>query len=172
MSPDLDQLARHYGLSRSAIDVLANAIEHGNGRIAQFNHPELGGMGQWMPGMVMIGDMFNDTLKAKVAQVCSVLASAYSAGTQPGFEGMPAAKSWWPEALGQASMTGQQNDARYAYFPAMRRLAIKRGDQLTLYDTAEHVITGVGQQQSNDMRTLVFQTTRGPLRETDLRRIT
>ena len=36
---------------------------------------------------------------------------------------------------------------RYAYFPAARRLAIRRGGSVTLYDTADHAISGVQQQQ-------------------------
>ncbi|MFM8524351.1 MAG: hypothetical protein ACKOCM_01815, partial [Cyanobacteriota bacterium] len=45
-----------------------------------FNHPELGGSGQWMAsGMMMIGDMFNNGLKARVDGLCrdvsAVLAS-------------------------------------------------------------------------------------------------
>jgi hypothetical protein len=42
--------------------------------MAQFDHRELGGAGQWMPGgMTMVGDMFNHGLKAKVDGLCSEL---------------------------------------------------------------------------------------------------
>lgn len=59
--------------------------------MAQFDHPELGGKGQWMQGgMVMVGDMFNHALKAKVTELCTALAlllpadslSASPAGSQ------------------------------------------------------------------------------------------
>ena len=46
----------------------------GGGTMAQFNHPEFGGMGQWTRGgMTMVGDMFNNALKAKVDGLCSEL---------------------------------------------------------------------------------------------------
>ena len=38
-------------------------------------HPDLGGMGQWSQGgMVMVGDMFNNALKARVDALCAELA--------------------------------------------------------------------------------------------------
>jgi hypothetical protein len=42
--------------------------------MAQFSHPELGGMGQWSRGgMIMIGDMFNNGLKSRVDALCNDL---------------------------------------------------------------------------------------------------
>lgn len=54
---------------------------------------------------------------------------------------------WWPAELGRPSSSGGQNDAAYAYFPGPRRLAIRRGTAITLYDTGDHSISGVQQQQ-------------------------
>lgn len=52
------------------------ALEQGGGTIAQFSHPEAGGNGQWMlGGMTIVGDMFNDRLKATVNALCSDLSS-------------------------------------------------------------------------------------------------
>jgi hypothetical protein len=43
--------------------------------MAQFRHPEFGGTGQWMRcGMIMIGEMFNNTLKARVEALCNDIA--------------------------------------------------------------------------------------------------
>ena len=56
---------------------------------------------------------------------------------------------WWPDEWGRPSSSGGQNDAAYAYFPATRRLAIKRGTEITLYDTGDHAISGVHQQQGS-----------------------
>jgi len=53
---------------------LLQALLNSNGTMAQFDHRELGGAGQWMPGgMTMVGDMFNHGLKAKVDGLCSEL---------------------------------------------------------------------------------------------------
>ena len=53
---------------------LLRSLVNGNGTMAQFNHPELGGGGQWMrDGMTMVGDMFNHDSKAKVEGLCSGL---------------------------------------------------------------------------------------------------
>ena len=68
-------LAQRYGVSADAVMNLLQALLAGNGAMAQFNHPELGGSGQWMQGgMTMVGDMFNQGLKAKVDGLCSELA--------------------------------------------------------------------------------------------------
>jgi hypothetical protein len=51
-------------------------LTDGNGTMAQFNHWELGGGGQWMQGgMTMVGDMFNNSLKAKVDGLCFELSN-------------------------------------------------------------------------------------------------
>src|SRR5271169_3970317 len=53
---------------------LLQALVNSNGSMAQFNHSELGGGGQWMRGgMTMVGDMFNYGLKSKVDGLCSEL---------------------------------------------------------------------------------------------------
>ena len=56
-----------YSVSTDAVVTLLQSLVDGDGTMAQFNHRELGGGGQWMPGgMTMVGDMFNHGLKAKV----------------------------------------------------------------------------------------------------------
>ncbi|KAJ9435871.1 hypothetical protein DIPPA_27229 [Diplonema papillatum] len=64
----VDSLAQKYGFSPQAVQHLAVAVQSGNGACAQFNHPGLGGMGQWARGgMLMIGDAFNHGLKHRVS---------------------------------------------------------------------------------------------------------
>ena len=76
-----DVAARH-GFSPDAVTHVLIALDQGGGTQAQFNHWELGGMGQWsMGGMTMIGDMFNNGLKARVDSLCSDLSNKL-AGTQ------------------------------------------------------------------------------------------
>jgi hypothetical protein len=62
--------------------------------------------------------------------------------------------------LGRPSSSGGQNDASYAYFPGPRRLAIRRGGAITLYDTLDHAICGV-QQQQGSRGSLEFSSQRG-----------
>jgi hypothetical protein len=106
-------------------------------------------------GMTMVGDMFNSGLQSTVSGICSELSSRMASGevlvtpaarTSGGAFGS-AGGDWWPSDLGRPSSSGGQNDAAYAYFPGPRRLAIRRGSQVTLYDTGEHAISGVQQQQ-------------------------
>ncbi|HVZ34439.1 MAG TPA: SHOCT domain-containing protein, partial [Polyangiaceae bacterium] len=54
---------------------------------------------------------------------------------------------WWPSPLGVPSATGAQNDVRYAYFANQRRLAVKTGSDVWVYDTLDHQIGGFAQQQ-------------------------
>src|SRR6266704_5225600 len=73
-------LAQHYGVSTEAVLTLLRALVHGHGTMAQFDHRELGGRGQWMQsGMVMVGDMFNQALKARVDGLCTALAALLAA---------------------------------------------------------------------------------------------
>lgn len=76
-----DVAARH-GFSPDAVTHVLLAVDQGGRSQAQFNHFELGGMGQWsLGGMIMIGDMFNNGLKARVDSLCTELSNALS-GTQ------------------------------------------------------------------------------------------
>ena len=73
-------LAQRYGVSADAVVTLLQALVHGHGTRAQFDHPDVGGRGQWMPGgMVMVGDMFNQALKATVDGLCVALAALLAA---------------------------------------------------------------------------------------------
>jgi hypothetical protein len=72
----VNDLAQRYGFSPAAVASLLEAVIHGQGRMAQFNHPELGGSGQWMAGgMIMLSDMFNHALKTRVDGLCGELAT-------------------------------------------------------------------------------------------------
>jgi len=72
----VEDVAQRHGVSTDAVLALLLALAAGHGTAAQFNHPELGGMGQWSQGgMLMIGDMFNNALKYKVDQLCTELAA-------------------------------------------------------------------------------------------------
>jgi hypothetical protein len=167
-------LARRYGVSTDAVRTLLAAVLAGNGTRAQFSHPELGGSGQWMAGgMTMVGDMFNHGLKATVsglaAELSNLLASTQvytpgpaPAGGRPGPVHPANLRTWWPADLGQPSSVGSQNDSRYAVFPAARRLAVQSGDgPVRIYDTLDHVIGGVQQQQGGTPGTLSFSSQHG-----------
>ena len=70
----IDELSRRFGVSTEAVTALLHALIDGNGTMAQFHHPELGGSGQWMRGgMTMVGDLFDQGLRAKVDGLCSEL---------------------------------------------------------------------------------------------------
>ena len=183
----VEGLAQRYGFSVEAVLVLLRAVAAGNGYQAQFNHPELGGMGQWSQGgMIMIGDMFNQGLKYNVSALCDEL-SGYLRN-QPLFAPAPvqnqmqsqgsgfggaslfvqgSGSNWWPADLGSASSTGAQNDMLYACFPATRRLAIRIGGQTRVYDTGDHQIGGFSQQQGGD-QSLTFTSQYGVVRVADL----
>jgi hypothetical protein len=204
----INDLAQRYGVSTDAVMALLQALINGHGTMAQFNHWELGGRGQWMQGgMTMVGDMFNYVLKAKVDGLCTELSqllaqqpfvplplgsqsqwqgrqqqqqggppltptSTFASGLQGGpqqqqqggygspglFVGrpevslfVPAAQgssgNWWPAELGSPSGIGSQNNMCYAYFANARRLAVEINGHVTVYDTLDHQISGVSQQQ-------------------------
>jgi Short C-terminal domain len=51
--------------------------------------------------------------------------------------------------------------------PATRRLVIEQSGKATVYDTGDHLITGVSQQQAGDP-SLTFTSQHGPVRIADL----
>ena len=167
----LDALARQHDFSAQAVAVMRDALEQGNGRLAQFDHPEFGGAGQWMQGgMIMIGDMFNNQLKSRVDALCSALsawlaqqpAAAQRHAAQRPTQDAGTQDNWWPAGLSDPTTTGQQNAMRYAYFERERRLAIDDGGRIVVYDTQDHRISGVSQQQSTS-RSLTFSSQHGPI---------
>ncbi len=175
----INDISNRYGLSVDAVTHMLIAVSNGGGTMAQFNCPELGGGGQWMQGgMTMVGDMFNNGLKNTVDNLCSELSNllyqgspifapvkqpvARQSGQQQSQGGSFGQNSifisggsqgnWWPDNLnlGVASSTGGQNNIRYAVFPQSHRLAIEINGSVTVYDTLDHQIGGVSQQQSGD----------------------
>ncbi|WP_375456400.1 SHOCT domain-containing protein [uncultured Methylobacterium sp.] len=151
----LQIVAERHGVSLDAVRHLMRALEAGHGTMAQFDHPELGGMGQWFSGgMVMVGRMFDAELKARVAGLCADLAGSLPAAGWSGAGGTAGVRgggAWWPAGLGSPSSAGAQNGLRYAYFPETRRLAIESGTGVALYDTGGHHISGVS-QANGDLR--------------------
>jgi hypothetical protein len=59
----------------------------------------------------------------------------------------PPDSSWWPQGLSNPGSSGGQNGLRYAFFPDQRRLAVEQNGKVTQYDTGDHQISGVSQQQ-------------------------
>jgi hypothetical protein len=171
MPDNISEIAQRHGFTADAARAVAEALRYGGGRMAQFNHPELGGMGQWVAGgMLMIGDMFNNGLKARVDALCRDLAASpgpipAAAEQQPG-----QTRNWWPDGLGNPSATGAQNDMRYACFPDQRRLAVMRDGLVRVYDTGDHRIGGFSQQQSGT-QSLTFTSQIGPVRLEDLKEV-
>ncbi|GGG62271.1 hypothetical protein GCM10011415_05650 [Salipiger pallidus] len=188
----VSEIAACHAVSPDAAETLLVALAAGQGTQAQFNHPELGGMGQWSQGgMTMVGDMFNNALKAQVDGLCRELSQAMVANQL--FAAAPSAPQGrqsqsqspsaslfvpygsvgghgWPGELGQPSSTGSQNNLRYAVFPQTRRLAIDFGGRIEVYDTGDHRIFGVSQQQHGD-QSLSFTSQHGLVLLSSLTRV-
>jgi hypothetical protein len=184
----LADIASRNGVGFDAVVTLLRALVAGNGSQAQFSHPDLGGMGQWSQGgMIMVGDMFNQDLKYRVDTLCNELANLLRSQplfrhTKGSFQSQSQGSGdvslfvsgsgssfgqWWPAELGNPASTGAQNNLRYACFPGSRRLAIQQAGRVSVYDTGEHLITGFSQQQSGD-QSLTFTSQFGLVRVADL----
>jgi hypothetical protein len=177
----ITRLAIRHSVSADAVNTVLRALRSGGGRMAQFSHPDFGGMSQWSPGMTMVGDMFNGDLKAKLDAICNELAS-HVAKVESGpenddrrdgdvsYRSTARSDQWWPAGLGTPSSVGAQNALRYAVFPETKRLAIQDGQQVALYDTGDHRIFGVAQAQSHD-QTLTFSSQTGLVRVSELQKV-
>lgn len=175
-------IASRHGLSREAVLAMLFALQTGGGTMAQFSIPELGGSGQWMRGgMTMVGDMFDNALKARVDALCNELVQllatttvfpASSAQSQAGSGQAGFGQAgWWPADLGVPSASGAQNNVRYAFFPATRRLALHIDGVTRVYDTGEHHIGGVQQQQGGGYGSVSFTSQLGTFGVSNLREL-
>jgi putative oligomerization/nucleic acid binding protein len=168
-------IAQRHGLSREAVLAMLYALRAGGGTMAQFDIPELGGSGQWMRGgMTMVGNMFDNALKARVDALCNELVQLLATTTvfppstsQSVLDLGP--NNWWPADLGVPSSSGGQNDVRYAFFPATRRLAIQIGGVTRIFDTGEHYVSGVQQQQGGGYGSVIFTSQHGAFGVSSLR---
>ena len=155
----VNDIAQRYKLSADAVMHMLIAVNNGGGGMAQFNCPELGGSGQWMSGgMTMVGDMFNNGLRNTVDNLCAELANALASYQlfPEAPKGTQASNQWWPQDLGKPFSSGGQNNSRYAIFP--QRLVIDTNGIVRVYDTLDHQIGGVSQQQGgNDSLTFNSQ---------------
>jgi hypothetical protein len=176
----ITRLAIKHSVSADAVRTVLRALRSGRG-MAQFSHSDFGGMSQWSPGMTMVGDMFNNELKAKLDAICTELASHIAKESRSDSDDGRAAEvsyrsaggggdRWWPAGLGTPSSVGAQNDLRYAVFPEAKRLAIQDGQQIAVYDTGDHRIFGVAQAQSHD-QTLAFTSQSGLVRVSELPKV-
>ncbi len=173
----VQDLSNRHGFSVDAVTHMLIAVLNGNGGMAQFSHGEFAGSGQWMRGgMIMLGDMFNNYLKGRVDSLCSEIANilanqpgllqtgsfqSQSQGGQSNGQhqsnggGMGQSSlfvpdpedNWWPQEIGVPNARGSQNNVKYAYFAQARRLAVKTGSDVWVYDTQDHQIGGFSQQQ-------------------------
>jgi hypothetical protein len=180
----VEDTAKRYSMSTDAVRAILESLVASGGGMAQFNHPDLGGMGQWSRGgMLMIGDMFNSGLKSRIGALCAELSgligrrenvsyrpqsSQWQSQGSSGSIPLPDSSyfvrgNWWPPDLGVPASTGAQNNLRYACFPERRRLALDVGGRVSLYDTGNHSITGFSQQQAGD-QSLTFTSQRGVVR--------
>ena len=76
----------------------------------------------------------------------------------------------WPDELGHASASGSQNGVRYAFFPDKQRLLIEENGELRTYDSGDHRISGVSQQQSHG-HSLAFTSQSGVIDLDELRQV-
>ena len=83
---------------------------------------------------------------------------------------MNSGPKWWPDNLGQPGTSGSQNDVRYAFFPDKQRLAIERNGKMEVYDSGDHKISGVSQQQGGS-HSLAFSSQKGDVKVEELEKV-
>ncbi len=158
MKKEIKSLSKKYGFSEETIETLLNGLIQSGGNQVQFNIYELGGMGQWQSGMVMIGDMFNNGLKNSVNNLCYELVEL--SRKQP--EEKSKSKAGKTKEEDVITFKGSQNEDGYQYFAAKNRLEIlKNGKVKAKYDTTGFELTGAQQQQNNASKDFTFQDKNG-----------
>ena len=156
MKKEIKNLAKKYGFSEQTVETLLQGLIQSGGNQVQFNISELGGMGQWQSGMVMIGDMFNNALKNSVNNLCFELVELS--------RNLPTEKKESKKSKTEDVITfkGSQNEHSYQYIASKNRLEILKNGKITAkYDTAGFELTGAQQQQSNTEKDFKFQDKSG-----------
>jgi hypothetical protein len=177
MNETIKQLAERHGFSPDLAQTLLDELRRNGGRQAQFNDPALGGMGMWQSGQLMIGDMINHRLKAKVAAFLADLAALLQASPDASPELTWRAEKMASMAQNQASISQSgggggfsvmQNGVSYRYTADRNELVVNETD---VYDTTGLRILGIHSQQQNGRGTLVLNTDQGPRQIGDLKRV-
>ncbi|MCU0392081.1 MAG: hypothetical protein MUE81_13260 [Thermoflexibacter sp.] len=161
MKKEIEKIAKKYEVSVGAIMMLVSGLQSTNGNQVQFNHPDLGGLGQWQLGMVMIGDMFNHTLKMKINEICQELALLVR-----NEKINPPKKSViqnFDSIHGKPAFKGSQNNLHYAYYPEKNLFILEQYGIVEKYNTEGYQIVGLSQQQSNFTQDIQLQTDKGSI---------
>jgi len=138
----VEEIAHRTGFSQDAVTSILFSIIGDRGGMAQFSHPEFGGSGQWMAGgAIMISDMFDNALKARVDALCNQLSALIR--SKPDFAAADAFQSqrqgrvgilnldrqaflaaagpdrtnWWPSDLGVHPALGHRTKFAMPIFP-------------------------------------------------------
>ncbi|MBC7893460.1 MAG: hypothetical protein H7Y12_14685 [Sphingobacteriaceae bacterium] len=190
MNEELSKLAERHGFSPALAQQILAQLQQNGGRQAQFNDPSLGGYGQWQGGMLMIGDMMNYALKAKVAAFLADLAAlATKSPAVPDAlaqKARQAAETLQQTAFGSAQQSASaqnsasvqqsgrgggfsvtQNGTTYQYSAEHNALVV---NETEIYDTTGLRILGISSQQQNGQGILVLNTDQGPKQLSDLPR--
>lgn len=167
----IKEIASKYQVSEETVRALLEGLKVSGGRQVQFNIRELGGMGQWQSGgMVMVSDMFNHSLKVKVSELCSELAELSQTMEE---EEKPKMMAETKSVTSKPSATfkGRQNDSHYAYYANESLLEIEENGKVTKYNTEGYALSGAQQSQSNSLRNLSFTYPGGTVSLKDLKKV-
>ena len=149
----IDELARRHGFGRDAVMSLLQSVIRGNGTMAQFDHPEFGGSGQWMAGgMTMVSDMFDSSLKHRVANLASELAQLARSEAAPGRSQSPAQRVRGDEGRAAGQRPSRQSATASLFVPPARH------ESRDWWPAALRIPTSRGAQ--NDVRYAYFAQAR------------
>lgn len=177
MNETIKQLADRHGFSPELAQNLLNELRRSGGRQAQFNDPALGGMGMWQSGQLMIGDMVNHGLKAKVAAFLADLTALLEVSPDASPELTWRAEKMASMAQNQATISQSgggsgfsvmQNGVSYRYAAERNELVVNDNE---VYDTTGLRVIGIHSQQQNGRGVLILNTDQGPRQIGDLKRI-
>lgn len=150
LTPLYKQVSATYGLSIEAIEVLAQALVEGGYRSASFNHRELGGVGKWNGGDVILGDMSQEAWRLKIWRAIQALLPTL----QQTIRAAPVADTddatfvmmWWADVtLREPAISGVFESLTYGYFLEAGRVVVRNEDHHTLmhYDARGLLVTGL-----------------------------
>lgn len=167
------QLSNTHHVSVEAIQVLVRALVEGGYRSANFNHPELGGVGKWNGGDVILGDMSQEALRLKIWRIVQGLLPTLQQTIPP--EPIQEADAtfvmpWWNDVtLREPVLKGMFESTTFGYFLEGARVVVKQSEHITHYDASGHLVTDLQMMSgARGQMVLVLQTLSGDIAVSDL----
>jgi hypothetical protein len=191
----INDMAQKYGLPGAIIRKLASELEKTAGQSVRFDIEAIGGKGSWqLHETASVGNGKNADLNDAVTELCveiseKIREDIYDEDEAPTIVSLSRQKvtlddtieslaevlkpgAWWDMRYGaEPEKTGSVSGMKFAYFAQHRRLILRQGLRIRIFDTEKYNVQDVIPGDKPGFFNLIVLTIEGDLRLTDLREV-